>query len=403
MTLRILRTAKDNDLYYYAKEIEINGKRFKTPFSLLHKSIPLSSIPRIHQNEMYEIWKSFRANDIQDVLTNASISRKITSKIASQNTTIIRNKPKTFFLAFSNFTGNPLNFFEDQLIEFLIDSIYLHTDIVTFPIIRQIQNYIINQNQRDQYIDFIRNCYNIADTLNNKPIMAIIPPLAPGFIPLIVKEYLDLDIKIFCFNFDGAGLSTYYPLYFQILRTIYRYDRHTFENKIKYITNLKLPVNRNRHQPYPAEDMITPSLAVDIIGFNHLAGGSRPQSRRTTRTISGGVRRSVSNTNLLNLDSYSYFRIPNMEKFNNNFDNPIITPDFNDFSTASYYERNIFRRKFNYLNMNKEMLNMHNTIINNNPIKDVLFQKEGIRHDLNAKVSILDRYINNRSIIEFLS
>ena len=46
---------------------------------------------------------------------------------------------------------------------------------------------------------------------------------------------------------------------------------------------------------------------------------------------------------------------------------------------------------------------LRGTVINNNPIKDVLFQKEGIRHDLNAKVSILDRYINNLSIIEFLS
>lgn len=401
MTLRILRTAKDNDSYYYAKEIEINNKRFKTPFSLLHNSIPSSSIPHIQDNRMYEIWKTFNASDLENVLTNPNKSQKIITKISNQNDSNTRNEAKTYFITINNFDDNPLSLFEDDLIEFLFDSVYLHTDIITFPIIRKLPDYITTSNLRDRLIEFIQNCYEIAETLNNKPIMAIIPPLAPSFISPIVRKYLDLGIRLFCFNFEGSGLTAHFPHYFQVLRTISRYDRQTFEEKIKYIINLKLPVNRNRNQPYPAEDMETPILATDIIGINHITGGpsSKSPSRKKKRTDQ--PKRKISNINLLDINSYSYHRISNIEDFNKVFANPLIKPRFNDFEQAKYGDRNDFRRKFNYLNMNFEMLQLYNDIINNTPIRDNLFQKSGVRGDIMSKSNLLDAYLNSRSITEF--
>ncbi|MFX0134562.1 MAG: hypothetical protein ACFFDN_13055, partial [Candidatus Hodarchaeota archaeon] len=401
MSFRIIRTEKDIDFYYYAKEIEINRNRFKTPIVLKHKSIPNLNIQSIHRNEIYEIWKSFRVNEIQNVLSNATDSRNFINKISTEINSITRNQPKSYFLAIKNFQNNPLNFFSDQLIEFLIDSVYLHTDIISLPIIRRIEDFITNVNLRDQYITFIENCLQIANTLNNKPIMAVIPPLAPAYIPPLVEAYLNLDINIFCFDFSGSSLSTYYPLYFQLLRTIYRYDRGTFEEKVKYIINLKTPVNRNRYMPFPAEDMMTPALAVDLIGFNHLSGGSRPRTQSTVRSRTSRRRSSPSNTNLLNVDSYFYHRIANMNEFNNIFQNPLIQPMFNNFSTATLNERNDFRRKFNYFNMNTDLLQFHNRIINNNPIQNDLRNKSGIAYDLNSKTSVLDIYLNNTSITQF--
>ena len=399
MSFRIIRAEKDNEFYYYAKEVEINRIRFRTPLVLKHKSIPNLNIP--NRNEIYEIWKTFRTIDIQNVLNNANDSRRFINKINSDITSLTRNRPKIYFLAVKDFQNNPLNFFSDQLIEFLLDSIYLNTEIITFPIIRRIEDFIGNRNLLDDYIRFIENSFQIANTLNNKPIMAMIPPLAPAYIPQLVTAYLNLGINIFCFDFCGSGLSAYYPLYFQLLRTIYRYDRRTFQEKIKYIINLRIPVNRNRYQPFPAEDMMTPALAVDLIGFNHLSGGSRIRPQPSPRRRATRGRRTISNTNLLNTDSYLYHRISSINEFNDVFQNPLIQPTFNSFQRASVDERNGFRRKFNYINMNTELLQFHNNIINNNPVINDLNNRSGVIHDLSSKTSALDLYLNNTSITQF--
>ena len=142
MTLKILKTVKDSDLYYYAKEIEINNRRFKTPFSMMHKSIESSGLPNTQNSRMYEIWKNINANDLKGVLTDIGKQKKLNEKIKSGIDRRTRNHLKIYLLAIKGFSGNPLNFFNDQLIEFLIDSTYLYTDIITFPIIRRLMDFI---------------------------------------------------------------------------------------------------------------------------------------------------------------------------------------------------------------------------------------------------------------------
>ncbi len=403
MTLRIIKTAKDNDLYYYAKEIEVNNKRFETPFFVLHNSIPASDFPQLGFNRMYEIWKTLKISEMQNILTDPGVERNIAKKIASQNNHITKNGAKTYFLAINGFEGNPLNFFNDQLIEFLISAVFLHTDIITFPIIRKLQFYITTPSLRDQLIDFIKNCYNIATTLNNKPIMAVIQPFAIKYMGSIIKTYLDLGINLFCFNFEGSGLSGYYPNYFQVLRELYRYDKNTFDNKIKYIINLKLPSNTYRYQPYPAENMMTPALATDIIGINHIAGGFKPMKSASTKKgkKKTTIKRKKSNTNLLDTNSYNYHRISTIGEFNSVFHKPIIKPNFPNFINANDNTRNYFRRKFNYLNTNIELQKLHGEIINNIPISKELQNKSGVQSDLFSKSSILDTYLHNRSIKYF--
>ena len=91
-----------------------------------------------------------------------------------------------------------------------------------------------------------------------------------------------------------------------------------------------------------------------------------------------------------------------MSEFNNIFKNPIITPKFSDFPDIKPSDRYEFKREFNYLNKNSEMLRIHKEIITNNPIQKYINNKEGIREDLFSKSSLLDLSLNTRSLNGFI-
>ncbi|MHA1285189.1 MAG: hypothetical protein ACTSQP_22040 [Promethearchaeota archaeon] len=404
MPINILRAIKDNEIYYYAKEIEINGRRFKTPLSLKPPTISEFHLPRIQHNEFYEIWRTFKINDIENAPFDDKVSSKFISKINSLNSQNLRNASKIFFLSFKfdNFEKNPFNRFNDRLIEFILDSIRLHTDIFTFPLIRDIHKIINNQTILNKLLDFLKKTYQIYDTLNNKPIMGIIPPIPQGYIPQIVNLYNKLEIKMFCFDFCGSGLSRYYPHYFQLLRSLYRIERELLNESIKYTLNLRLPVNRNWYKPFPAEDMILPALATDFLGLLHIGGGNKPPKFKRERKLGQKKKRSPKNINLLNINDYAYYRIAKIEQFNEVFKDPIIHPDFLDFNAVNRDIRNEFRKKFNYSNMNIEMNHIHNSIVNNEPIMDILNQKINISEEIPRKIKNLDNFIKNTSITDFL-
>ncbi len=404
MPLDIRNVAKDNDIYYYAKEIEINGRKFQTPLSLKPPAISEFHLADIQHNEFYEIWSSFKINDVENAPFDPTVSNKFISKINSLDSQSLRNTSKIFFLSFNfdTFEGNPFNRFNDRLIEYILDSVRLHTDVFTFPLIRNIHKVINNQAILTNLLDFLQQTYEIYDTLNNKPIMGIIPPVPQGYIPQIVDLYNRLEIKMFCFDFCGSSLTKFYPHYFQLLRSLYTLDRDLFNESIKYTINLRLPVNRNWYQPFPAEDMILPALATDFLGLLHIGGGRSPAKDKKTGKGTKKKKRSPINTNLLNIKDYAYHRIPSMEKFNEIFEQPIIHPTFTDFTTANQNSRTEFKKKFNYGNMNLEMSNLHNTIMNNEPIMDIINQKVNIQEDIDRKIRGLDNFIKFKDITDFL-
>ncbi|MHA1281635.1 MAG: hypothetical protein ACTSQP_03945 [Promethearchaeota archaeon] len=404
MPLNIRRIAKDNDIYYYAKEIEINAKRFQTPLSLKPPAISDFHLSDIQHNEFYELWSTFKVNEIENAPFDDNISSKFISKINSQDSQKLRKASKIFFLSFKfdTFEENPFNRFNNRLIEFILDSVRLHTDVFTFPLIRNIHKVINNQAILTKFLDFLQQIYEIYDTLNNKPIMGIIPPIPQGYIPQIVDLYNRLEIKMFCFDFCGSSLTKYYPHYFQLLRSLYHIDRDLFDESIKYILNLRLPVNRNWYQPFPAEDMILPALATDFLGLLHIGGGRNSTKIKKTMNKGQKKKHSPKNTNLLNIDDYAYYRISTMEQFNEVFKQPIIRPDFVDFTVVNQKIKNEFKKKFNYSNMNIEMNQFHNSIINNEPIINIISQKINIKEDIHRKIQGLDDFIKFKDITDFL-
>ena len=402
MTLRIKSVSKDNEIYSFAKEIEINNYRFQTPFPVKNPTISQETMPSSLPNEMYEFWSTFNIKDVLNAPIDNKVGDKIINRFRNKNTRDVKNKPKIFLTSYKNIKGNPFKVFDDKLLEFMIDASYLYTDIVTFPIIHGVRDVVNNNSILQDYLVFIDKCHKIADTLNNKPIMGIIPPIPQFFIRKIVEKFVSLDLMMFCFDFNGSSLSAYYPHYSQVFRTLYDIDKTKLEETIKYVINLRLPSNRNRYNPFPAEDLLIPSIGTDILGINHLSGG-RPTTKTPKKKKSKRPAKTTTkvNTNLLNTDEYNYHRISDRTKFNKIFPNPLIQPSFQNFTTATYIKRNTFQKKFNYANLNVEMNSLHQKIKNNEPTLKILANKIGIKDQIRNKVNWLDNFIKTKSLYDF--
>ncbi|HEA71012.1 hypothetical protein LCGC14_0563820 [marine sediment metagenome] len=402
MTLTIKSVSKDSEIYSFAKEIEINNHRLQTPFPVKNPTIAQETMPTSLPNEMYEFWSTFNIKEVLNAPIDNNLGDKVIKRYRNKNIGTIKNKPKIFLTSYKDIKGNPFKVFDKKLIEFMIDASYLYTDVVTFPIINGVRDIVNNPSILQDYLDFIDLCYEIAETLNNKPIMGIIPPIPPAYIPKIVDKFYSLGLMIFCFDFNGSSLSAYYPHYSQVFRTLYNIDRAKLEEIIKYVINLKLPSNRNRYNPFPAEDLLTPFVGTDILGINHLSGGSStrktPQKKGTRRTTKTTTK---VNTNLLNTNEYTYHRISSKSDFEKVFSRPLIKPSFQNFTTATYSKRNTFQKKFNYANLTTEMNNLHKIIKNNESVLKFLTYKKGIKDQIDNKVKWLDNFIRMKSLYDF--
>ncbi|TFG19158.1 MAG: hypothetical protein EU533_07035 [Promethearchaeota archaeon] len=400
MTLTIKSVSKDSEIYSFAKEIEINNNKLKTPFPVKNPTIAQENMPASLLNEMYEFWNTFNITDILNAPINNTVGDKVIKRYRDKSIGMIKTRPKIFLTSYKNIQGNPFKVFDKKLIEFMIDASYLYTDVVTFPIIDGVRDVVNNPSILQDYLDFLDICHEIADTLNSKPIMGIIPPIPTAYIPKLVEKYYSLDLMMICFDFNGSSLSAYYPHYSQIFRTLYNTDKARLEEIVKYVINLRLPSNRNRYNPFPAEDLLTPSVGTDILGINHLSGGSPTRKSQKKKTGKRTTKPKV-NTNLLNTNEYTYHRISSKADFDKVFTSPIIKPDFQNFTTATYTKRNTFQKKFNYANLNTEMTTLHVKIKNNEPLLKTLTNKIGIKDQIGNKVKWLDNYIKIKSLYDF--
>ncbi len=327
MTLNIKSVSKDSEIYSFAKEIEINNHKLNTPFPVKNPNIAQEMMPSSLPNEMYEFWSTFNINDVLNAPIDNKVGDKVIKRYRDKNIGAIKTKPKIFLTSYKDIKGNPFKVFDKKLIEFMIDSSYLYTDVVTFPIINGVRDIVNTPSVLQDYLDFLDICHEIADTLNNKPIMGIIPPIPTAYIPKLVEKFYSLELMMICFDFNGSSLSAYYPHYSQIFRTLYNKDKARLEEIVKYVINMRLPSNRNRYNPFPAEDLLIPSVGTDILGINHLSGGS--PTRKTQKKKKGKrPTKPKVNTNLLNTTEYTYHRISSKVEFDNVFTSPLSNPTF---------------------------------------------------------------------------
>jgi len=397
----VLKSHFDDDIFYSAKVIDVNRKRLNTPFTVLNTRQDINAIPSGFKNHFYEAWKTINIQEVKEAPFNNTIALSLRNKILSANNQALPSEPRIFFLNLKGFDAgtNPFAILNENLLKMLLDSYYLQTNIIAFPIIQKITEVVKNASLCSLYEEYIQKCYDIAETLNTKPIMGVIPAIPQNFIARIVKKYIALGISNFCFDFEGSSLSTYFPHYREFLRTLYLHDKKTFGEKLVHVINMKLPSNMNRNQPFPAEDMLTPAIGADIIGINHTNFGRKELP--LTSKQGKGKKKSPVRMNLLDIEQYSYHRVESLDEFKEIFPNALVKPSFSELASVNAQNRTVFSRTFNYCQSNQELSNIHENIINNMSVVQILNQKAGIKDQLATKVRGMKNFVNSKKLDDF--
>ncbi|MHA1368918.1 MAG: hypothetical protein ACTSRA_04265 [Promethearchaeota archaeon] len=393
----------DPEIYYFAKRIEVNKKKADTPVKTNHISLLTCKFPKNIQTHVFEIWKRIPFSKINYAINSDDAHTQFNQLFARNFKQLSREENIIIPLISVKFeeNQNPFSLLKGNQLSYLIDSYYMFSDFITFPMIDNIMAFTTNNNLLNNIFRFIDESYAITETLNVKPIMGIISSNIPyRYIRQIVNHYLKLGITAFSFNFEGRVLASHFPHYREFIRTLYKYDREFYDNILIHSFNLKLPSNRNRNGPFPAEDLILPPMGTDVIGMNHLGfghdGGRR--KRRKARKYKGPRR-----INLLNIERYEYNRIANLNDFNLIFPNHQLQPQSEIiFNTRNNNDRLKYKRKFDFFQISNEFHKIHKRLQENSGILPYLKTKEGILDYINRNIINVKKYTQSRSLEDYI-
>lgn len=260
----------NEDSLYVTKEFRVNGKKLTTPIKSLNLSKSNSKLllnDKIRGiNEIYKRFslnKDSKKNSIYNVLNFPEKLNTFNYELNSLvRKTDIGKEINICFVEYDD-TKYP----EKKPLEFIVDTAYEYSDITPLPIIPKIPQRIgSDENAFLKYKTFLEESLEIIETLNNKPIMGIVPPVQ-FFISDIVEFYAKKDIDTFVFDFDGkTPLSMH-----QTIRSFMRSLKHheLLENSFIHSINANQGRFNKDANVVGAKDILSFGLGFDSMGERH--------------------------------------------------------------------------------------------------------------------------------------
>jgi hypothetical protein len=260
----------NEDSLYVTKEFRVNGKKLTTPIKSLNLS---KSNSKLLLNDkirgMNEIYKRFslnkdsKKNSIYNVL---DFPEKLSTFNYGLNSLVRKTDiGKEINICFVEYDDT--KYPEKKPLEFIVDTAYEYSDITPLPIIPKVPQRIgSDENAFLKYKTFLEESIEIIETLNNKPIMGIVPPVQ-FFISDIVEFYAKKDIDTFVFDFDGkTPLSMH-----QTIRSFMRSLKHhgLLENSFIHSINANQGRFNKDANVVGAKDILSFGLGFDSMGERH--------------------------------------------------------------------------------------------------------------------------------------
>jgi len=207
-----IETEPDPNSLYVKQTIKIGSRHIQTPI----KSIELSQITQktklnkkiyglneIHK-KLYEKTKRSKkgkiiAYSVDDLLQSPFMFKKFNQGL---NNIYDMGDKKEFTMCFVEYEGE--EYPNKHTIELMALIAHRYSDIIPLPIVTYLKRrFESNPSETNRYLDFLDRIYNEIDTMNDKPIMGIIPPLTTIKIKRIMDFYIKKNVRFFYFDFDG--------------------------------------------------------------------------------------------------------------------------------------------------------------------------------------------------------
>jgi len=264
--LRISLGNIDDETLYESKHIALKDVEIRTP----SKSLDLSKFigplkPPETIRGINEVYRRLSPDAVRSIMSNPS-DRSFDSKINSQ---LNKAKDAEINLFFFEYLSPQLP--AGQELEFICDTIHSYSDVVTIPKIYHMEQQIAQQpGYFDAYKKFVNDFIAEIETLNNKSIMGMFPPITWIQFKELANFYLDKGITTFCIDFNGRTPTTIEKRNIRpFLKEIK--NRGLEEEHLVYGLNANAGKIAKETGVVPAKDIISFGFGVDILGLKHLA------------------------------------------------------------------------------------------------------------------------------------
>ena len=298
----------DSSSFYRVQRVKFNSdKSVTTPT----KTIPLDKL-KLKQplNEkalqINEIFRRFNADSIKKNNEDGHKYGELESWFKTQKK---KAKEDTVTISFVDFDEPRLP--TEEEIEFMTDLSYCYSDITPIPTINQ-----MNQKKVsiafDDYLKYLKRGIGVIERLNKKPIMGVIPKIAPKNINALIGFYKDRGINSFAFDFGGSNPISQSSKLFKVIKALKKLK--ILETSYVHGHNVGVRVNK-------ATDVIP---ARDILGFGiglSSLGEKRVPFRPNPAFISMIKLNPLNKFRLFNKKDYGYWKAVSAE------DLPAIFPE----------------------------------------------------------------------------
>jgi len=191
-TLKIKTHSTDESFLMRLREINFGSFHIKTPkfvYNIKNRDINL----KINKNifGINELYRTIKAKTLENLILKSNLSA-FNYQFNNHRSKI--NLNNEILMCFLNYEPIKNKIFPTRKeLEFLLDTVYEYSDITPLIGIIDLHNNLNDKNFKD-YLNYLQESIDIINTLNDKPIMGIIPRIGYNYIEDIINLYRKNEI-----------------------------------------------------------------------------------------------------------------------------------------------------------------------------------------------------------------
>lgn len=371
--VRVSKQIFDDDVYLRSEKLKINNKSIRTPmksFTLndLRKDVKLNKDVK----KVNEVFKKFSKESLSEFVSG---KRDITKVHKDINRDFKKISADELNFCFTNLEYT--KFPEGKEIDLLTNVSYIYSDATPLPLIHNL--FKPNQDAEksyDKYTDFMIECVDSINRLNNKPIMGVIPSsMPPSYVESLIEFYYNLDITSFAFDFENkthVGLTDHLR---EMMISIINLD--ILDESFTYSCNTQRGKASRGSDIIKANDILVYNYGFDIVGNSHM-GMKIPRSAAEKLK-----ERNPTSIRLFNNNDYGHYRYDNVDLISQFYPHEKTSIPLEFFNPEGNVSRSRDCQKlFNNEMFGLELLKYNKLLEENESTLDYLKTKNQIKDDL---------------------
>ena len=365
----------DEDLFIRSEKLKINNKTLRTPLKAvnmpnLRNDVPLNPIVK----GVNEIFKTFKIKDIKKFCSGEKDETSIYNKI---NTPLNKTDKNTEVnICFIQLEDAPLP--KNNEIDFITNISYVYSDITPLPLVQSLFKGNDGLADLTVFMEFMQNCIDSINRLNNKPILGVIPGTVPSpLIGFLIDFYHENDITSFAFDFQGRIHKNFEVQIRAMMTKILELDLSN--ESFLYSCNTQRGKVTKGSTITKGNDIAVYNYGFDVMGDSHVKSRMPPDVANSMKKRTG----NDLNIRLFNSDDYGHYKFSDLDAIKEMYpyDETNITLDC--FNPAIIKKRATDSEKlFNTERIGLELMKYKNMLNQSESTFDYINTKEQIRDSL---------------------